>query len=187
MEGDPARRTGVYFGVHEDLSTGSTQQKADYGEMRNRSAFGCLAIASDHRGYRLKRDLIEHFRSTGYNVEDFGTDSDCISVDYPDYAKKVAHSVLNSNDCFGILICYSGIGMNIAANRVRGIRSVWCPTGDAWEEIMRLAREHNDANIICFGSKFTTPEQAIKCATVFVDTEFSDNRHLIRINKIDEI
>jgi ribose 5-phosphate isomerase B len=142
-----------------------------------------LAIGADHRGYWLKQAIIKHFRAVGCGVEDFGTDNDCVSVDYPDYAKRVVHHVLNTRDCFGILVCYSGIGMNIAANRYKGIRSVWC----AGEESMELSREQNDANLISFGARFTTPELAIRCADIFVNTEFSDERHLARINKIDEL
>jgi ribose 5-phosphate isomerase B len=143
--------------------------------------FERLAIGSDHRGFWLKKELSEHFRSIGYDVEDFGPDSDCIPVDYPDYAKKVAEYVLQVDKCFGILVCHSGIGMNIAANRHKGIRAVWA----AGEEIVRLSREHNDANVICFGSGFIGTEMALFEANIFTTTAFQDNRHLDRISKLD--
>jgi len=143
--------------------------------------FNSIAIASDHRGYWLKKDIIDYFNKTGYNVTDFGTNNDCISVDYPDYAKKVAKHVIENKNCFGILICNSGIGMDISANRFKGIRSVLCYS----EEIAKLSREHNNANIICFGAAFIEQELAIRCVEIFAKTNLSDERHLVRINKID--
>lgn len=145
--------------------------------------FSSIAIASDHRGYWLKKDMIEYFESKGFNVTDFGADSDCVSVDYPDYAKKVAKHVLANENSFGILICDSGVGMSIAANRFKDIRAVLCYR----EDIARLSREHNNANIICFGSSFIDPDLAIRCAEVFAATKLADERHLVRINKIDAI
>lgn len=145
--------------------------------------FNSIAIAADHRGYWLKNEIIEHFSANGYNITDFGTDNDCVSVDYPDYAKKVAKHVLANENCFGILICNSGIGMSIAANRFKGIRAVLCEN----EEIAKLSREHNNSNIICFGSAFIDQELAIRCCEIFAQTKLADDRHLIRINKIDEI
>ncbi len=145
--------------------------------------FDTIALASDHRGYWLKLDIIEYFKLQGYEIEDFGSDNDCVSVDYPDYAKKVANYVLENKNSFGVLVCFSGIGMNIAANRFKGIRAVLCYN----EQIARLSREHNDANVICFGSRFTNPEFAIRCVDVFANAKLADERHRIRINKIDEI
>lgn len=144
--------------------------------------FNSIVIASDHRGYWLRSDIMEHFRNLGWEVKDCGTDSDCVSVDYPDYSKKVTDYVLSTENSFGILICHSGIGMSIAANRVKGIRGVLCYE----EEIARLAREHNDANVICFGSGFIDRELAIKCVDIFANTK-ADERHLARIRKIDAI
>jgi RpiB/LacA/LacB family sugar-phosphate isomerase len=137
-------------------------------------------IGSDHRGFWLKKDLGEHFRSIGYDVTDVGVESDCSPADYPDYAKKVTEYVLNSDKCFGILVCYSGVGMNIAANRYNGIRAVW----GAGEEVIRLAREHNDANVLCFGAGFIGTEMALYVADIFATTEFTDARHLERIQKL---
>lgn len=145
--------------------------------------FDTIAIASDHRGYWLKLDIIKYFRLQGYEIEDFGSDNDCVSVDYPDYAKKVAQYVLENKNSFGVLVCFSGIGMSIAANRFKGIRAVLCYN----EEIARLSREHNNANIICFGARYINPESAIRCIDVFANSKLADERHMIRINKIDEI
>ena len=145
-------------------------------------AFYSIAIASDHRGYWLKADLIEYFSSRGFQITDFGTSSDCVSVDYPDYAKKVARHVLSNEDSFGILVCHTGVGMSITANRFKNIRAVLCYD----DKIAKLSREHNNANVICFGAGFISTDLAIKCSDTFANTEFIDNRHLTRINKIDE-
>ncbi|MDR1476100.1 MAG: RpiB/LacA/LacB family sugar-phosphate isomerase [Holosporales bacterium] len=144
--------------------------------------FEHLAIAADHRGFWLKKDLAEHFDSIGYRVEDLGVDHDSSAVDYPDYANKVAESVLRYDKCFGILVCHTGVGMNIAANRHKGIRSVWY----GHEEILRLSRKHNNANVICFGAGFIGRELAIHAADIFTTTDFTDTRHLTRINKLDK-
>lgn len=142
--------------------------------------FDSIAIASDHRGYWLKHDLMEYFGQFGYEFEDFGTENDCVSVDYPDYAKKVTDYVLSKPRSFGILICHSGVGMSIAANRVKSIRAVLCNE----EEIARLSRLHNNANVICFGAGFIYNETAIRCLNTFMRTEF-DERHQVRLCKID--
>ena len=144
--------------------------------------FDSIAIASDHRGYWMKSDIMEYFQNLGYEFEDRGTASDCISVDYPDYARKVTEYVTSHKNSFGILICHSGVGMSIATNRVKGIRAVLCYN----EEIAKLSREHNDANVICFGAGFINKELAIKCLEIFSNTVF-DERHLPRIQKIEEI
>lgn len=145
--------------------------------------FDTIAIASDHRGYWLKLDIIKYFKEQGCEIVDFGSDNDCVSVDYPDYAKKVANYVLDNKNAFGVLVCYSGVGMSITANRFRGIRAVLCYC----EEIARLSREHNDANVICFGSRYINTELAIRCIDVFANSKLADERHLRRINKIDDI
>jgi ribose 5-phosphate isomerase B len=144
--------------------------------------FKALAFAADHRGYWLKTELIEYFSSIGYQITDFGTDSDCVSVDFPDYAKKLAKYVLSNPNTCGILTCYSGVGMSIAANRFKGIRAVWCNN----EKIAQISREHNDANVICFGSGFIGKELAMRCTETFATTELIDQRYLVRVNKIDE-
>ena len=139
-----------------------------------------IAIAADHRGYWLKHDLMEYFEQFGYEFEDFGTENDCFSVDYPDYARKVTDYITAHPNAFGILICHTGVGMSIAANRIKGIRAVLCYD----EEIAKLSREHNNANVICLGSGFIYSEVAIKCINTFMNTEF-DERHQFRLDKID--
>lgn len=143
--------------------------------------FNSVAIASDHRGFWLKSDIIEHFQNLGYEFVDRGTSSDCVSVDYPDYAQKVTDYVLSHENACGILICYSGLGMSMAANRRHGVRAALCLS----EEMAKLSREHNNANVICFGSGFMTPEEVFKCLEIFFSTQF-DERHLERIQKLDE-
>ncbi|MDR3224314.1 MAG: ribose 5-phosphate isomerase B [Holosporales bacterium] len=142
--------------------------------------FLSIAIASDHRGYWLKKDLIDYFQTRGHNTFDYGTENDCVSVDYPDYAKKVVEHILTHDNTFGILVCYSGLGMTMVANRFDGIRAAYCNE----LELAKLAREHNDANVICFGSAFVTPELAIRCTEIFATTQLANERHKLRINKI---
>lgn len=143
--------------------------------------FGSVAIASDHRGYKLKSELIAYFDELGYKYTDFGTNDEINSVDYPDYARKVTDYVTSQKNSLGVLICHSGVGMSIAANRRKGIRAVLCYS----EEIAKLSRAHNNANILCFGSGFMNVLMAKRCFRVFVDTNF-EPRHAIRLMKIDE-
>ena len=144
--------------------------------------FDSIAIASDHRGYLLKSQLVGHFGACAYDFVDLGTNSNNPSVDYPDYAKKVAEYVVSTPNSCGVLICYSGVGMSIAANRFFGVRAVLCYSN----EIARLSREHNDANVICLGAGFMNAELAIKLLEVFFDTPF-ETRHLNRVRKIDAV
>lgn len=142
-----------------------------------------IIIGSDHAGYDYKTALIELVRSMGHTVQDIGTDS-CKSVDYPDYAEKGAKIVASGQADIGILICGSGIGMDIAANKIKGIRSAVC-----WnEETARVARDHNSANILCLGERFLSVDQCIEITKVFLNTPLShDERHLRRIDKIMKI
>ncbi|MDR3031267.1 MAG: RpiB/LacA/LacB family sugar-phosphate isomerase [Holosporales bacterium] len=144
-------------------------------------SFKSVAFGSDHRGYWLKNKLLNHFSSLGYQVMDYGSDNDCVTVDYVDYAKSVAKHVQLTPRSFGVLVCYSGVGMCVTANRFKGIRAALCYKS----EITALAREHNDANIICFGAGFINEEFAVECAGIFANTEL-DEQYLVRINKIDE-
>ncbi len=137
-----------------------------------------IIIGSDHHGYELKRELIKYLTSLGYQVIDEGTNSS-ESVDYPIYAKKVCEKVINGN--LGILICGSGIGMSIAANKIKGIR---CAKVDNIEEAS-LARLHNDANVIAISSKKSIDE-ANEIILKFVSTNFSnEDRHIRRIKEIE--
>ena len=142
--------------------------------------FNSIAIASDHRGYLLKARFVEYFKAHKYEFIDFGTNCDTVSVDYPDYAQKVAEYVIEHERSCGVLICYSGVGMSISANRVPGIRAVLCYS----TEVAKLSREHNDTNIICFGANFVNEEAAIEMFTLFAHTQF-DSRHIHRIRKLD--
>lgn len=141
-----------------------------------------LALGCDHAGFILKEYLKTKLAENGYTVKDFGTYSD-ESVDYPDFAHKVAHEVQTGNIKRGILICGSGNGVNITANKYSNVRSALC-----WnEEISRLARLHNDANIIALPARFIEKELTWKILNVFLNTDFEGGRHLRRVEKIKDI
>ena len=140
-----------------------------------------IAIGCDHRGLALKQFIIELIDGMGHNSEDFGcynTDS----VDYPDIAKKVAEAVAMGIFKRGILICDTGIGMSIAANKIKGIRAALCH--DAFSS--RRARQHNDANILCLGVG-RGQEEVPETVKAFVTTEFEGGRHLRRLNKVRDM
>lgn len=141
-----------------------------------------IAIGSDHAGVNLKEILIEHLRSKGINVKDFGTNS-LDSVDYPDYAVSVSSSVISKECDFGILICGTGIGISIAANKIKGIRAALCHDNYT----ARMSRLHNNANIIAMGANVTGKEVAKDMVDIWLTTEFDGGRHERRINKIDNI
>ena len=138
-------------------------------------AFGC-----DHAGLSLKTTLIETIRAHGFKVLDFGTNS-TDSVDYPDFALRVCESILNQQAVKGVLICGTGIGMSIAANRYKGIRAALCTSVQQAE----LARLHNDANVLCLGARIIDKETAIACLNAFLGTSFEGERHALRIAKLD--
>lgn len=142
-----------------------------------------IAIGSDHRGFGLKEKLKEYLKKKNNTVIDFGTDSEA-SVDYPDFSKKVGESVSKGESEFGISICGSGIGVSIAANKVKGIRAVNATN----KEMAEMSRRHNNANVICFGSDFIDFDTAVKFWEIFSSTEFEGGeRHDRRINKINNI
>lgn len=143
--------------------------------------FDSIAIASDHRGYQMKVALSAYFKELGYEYTDFGASSGSSSVDYPDYAFKVTDYVASHENSVGVLICYSGIGMSIAANRIRGMRAVLCYSN----EIARLSREHNNANVLCFGAGFIDTSDAKCCFRTFINTAF-DPRHSMRLRKLEK-
>jgi len=138
-----------------------------------------IAIGSDHAGFRLKETVKASLAQKGLDVVDLGTTSDA-SVDYPDYARAVATEVASGASDRGILICGTGIGMAMAANKVKGIRAA--PVTDL--ESARLGREHNDANVLTLGARITPPELALEIVQVFLDTPFAGGRHQRRIDKI---
>jgi ribose 5-phosphate isomerase B len=126
---------------------------------------------------------VKSLSANGLRVFDFGVEDSSDSVDYPDYAHKVTDCVLNTAKCFGMLVCHSGIGMAMSANRHKRIRAAWCDRC----ELAVLSREHNDANVLCIGSAFVNPELAIGIANVFMTTSFAGGRHVGRIEKIDAV
>ena len=140
-----------------------------------------IAIGSDHGGYTLKKALMAHLDKRGLEYKDFGTYSEA-SCDYPVYAKAVAHAVADGECERGILICGTGIGVSITANKVPGIRAALC--GDCFSA--EATREHNDANILCMGARVVGEGLALKIADIFLDTPFSnDERHIRRISQIE--
>src|SRR6185503_8962536 len=139
-----------------------------------------IAIGADHGGYELKEQIKQHLQKQGVAVTDFGTGSK-ESTDYPDYAQAVARSVAEHQHDYGILVCTSGVGMSIAANKVPGARAalVW----DA--EMAAMARRHNDANVLCLGGKGTEAEQAPRIVDAFLGTSFEGGRHERRVGKLE--
>lgn len=141
-----------------------------------------IAIASDHGGFELKKAIIKHLTERGIENTDFGPYSD-ESCDYPDYAKQVAGAIVNGEYDAGILVCGTGIGMSITANKFPGIRAALC--GDCFSA--QATREHNNANVLCLGARIVGEGLALKIVDTFLDTEFSnDERHIRRIRKIED-
>lgn len=138
-----------------------------------------IPIACDHAGFTTKERIIEHLKNKGLQVKDFGCYSE-ESIDYPDYAHPVADLVEQNSGMLGILLCGSGNGINMTANKHQGIRSALCWT----KEIAELARTHNDANVIAIPARFVTVELAIEMVEVFLNTPFEGGRHQNRVNKI---
>jgi ribose 5-phosphate isomerase B len=137
-----------------------------------------IAIASDHGGFELKTVLVEELKAAGHSVLDLGTMSSD-SVDYPDFADALAKTIGAGRAGRGVLLCGTGIGMSMAANRHRGIRAAVCR--DVTET--RLARQHNDANVLCMGGRVTGPEVAKDCLRTFLETKFEGGRHARRVAK----
>ena len=138
-----------------------------------------FAIASDHAGVSLKATLRAELEATGHQVVDLGPEGDG-SVDYPDYAQALARAIESGDADRGVLICGSGIGMSIAVNRSRAVRGALCH--DAEEA--RLARAHNDANVLALGARRVSEETARRCLQAFLDTEFEGGRHQARVAKL---
>ena len=141
-----------------------------------------IAIGSDHAGYKFKEYLKQFLQSQEYNITDFGTNSE-ESMDYPDPIHPLARAVENKEFDKGIIICGSGNGVAMVANKYSSVRAAVC-----WnEEITRLSRSHNDANIIALPARFITQEQALTFVQVFLSTVFEGGRHLRRVEKISQI
>ena len=141
-----------------------------------------IALGSDHGGLSLKEEIIKHLESQNIEVKDFGTHTEN-SCDYPDYALKVAEEVVAQNFDLGILICGTGIGISIAANKVPGIRAALC--SDTFSA--HATREHNNANILALGARVVGKGLALDIVDAFINAKFEGDRHQIRIDKITEI
>ena len=141
-----------------------------------------IALGGDHAGFSLKEAIRKHLENAGYVIEDLGTWSE-ESVDYPDYGRAVGERVAARRSDMGIAVCGTGIGISIAANKVRGVRAAVA------HDVMtaRLAREHNNANILAVGGRVVTETQAIEIVDVFLGTQFAGGRHERRIEKITQI
>tara|TARA_B100001287_G_scaffold176917_1_gene149174 strand:+ start:379 stop:813 length:435 start_codon:yes stop_codon:yes gene_type:complete len=138
-----------------------------------------VLIASDHAGFNLKKILIEEFQGE-IKFEDLGPFSEN-SVDYPDYAKKLSKKIDLKNDLVGVLICGSGIGMSMVANRFKNVRAALCMN----YKMSMLARQHNNANILVLGSRLISEQEAIKCLLVFLKTNYEGGRHQARLDKFN--
>ena len=138
-----------------------------------------IAIGGDHAGFEYKQKLISQLSEMGYNITDFGPNS-AASVDYPDYIHPMASSVEAGDNILGIAICGSGNGVAMTANKHKAIRAALC-----WnKELAALARQHNNANIICIPSRFVSFEIALEMVSTFLTTEFEGGRHQKRVDKI---
>ncbi len=138
-----------------------------------------IAIGGDHAGFEYKQKLLSQLSNMGYNITDFGPNSDA-SVDYPDYIHPMASSVEAGENVLGIAICGSGNGVAMTANKHKGIRAALC-----WnKELAALARQHNDANIICIPARFVSFDTALEMITTFLTVEFEGGRHQNRVDKI---
>ena len=139
-----------------------------------------IAVGSDHAGLPAKKQVVETLRLAGHEVLDLGTHTED-SVDYPDYALAVAKHILTGEAELGVLCCGTGLGMSMTANRHRGVRAALVYD----EETARLAREHNDANVLALGGRFLDPDRAERILEIWLQTPFQGGRHDRRIRKID--
>jgi ribose 5-phosphate isomerase B len=143
-----------------------------------------IAVGADHGGFPLNERVIEELRGVGHDLTDFGTHDGSVADDYPDYAQKVAEAVQTGATEIGILICGSGVGAAVAANKFRGIRAALC--GDTYSA--HQCREHDDCNVLCLGARVTGVELALEIVRAFVAARFSgEERHRRRLEKIEEI
>jgi ribose 5-phosphate isomerase B len=138
-----------------------------------------IAIGNDHAGTEYKNTIVDYIKSEGHQVSNFGTDTND-SVDYPDFIHPVAKAVANNEVDFGIIICGSGNGASMTANKYQNVRSALCWTN----EIAILARQHNDANILSIPARFTSEHQAVSMVSAFLNTAFEGGRHQLRVKKI---
>lgn len=141
-----------------------------------------LAIGCDHGGFELKQQILDHLKIKGIEVKDFGTFSTA-SIDYPEIALKVSNSVVSGESKLGILVCGTGIGMSLAANKVHGIRAAACSETFS----AKYTRLHNDANILCLGGRVVGAGVALEIVDLFVDTPFEGGRHQRRVDAVMDI
>ena len=141
-----------------------------------------IAIGADHAGFEYKEEIGAFLREMNIDVQDCGTHS-AERVDYPDYAVAVAHLVASHDADFGILVCGSGIGVSITANKVEGVRAANCLTG----EMAHVARAHNNANVLCLGERLVSLFEAKDIVRAFLHAEFEGGRHTVRVEKIHNL
>ena len=148
--------------------------------MTNTTTKQRIALGSDHAGYAVKESIKKYLETAGYAVDDQGTGSGETSVDYPDFAKAVGERVVAKKDDLGIVVCGTGIGISIAANKVPGIRAALA------HDVMtaKLAREHNDANVLALGGRVVSDAVAVELVQTFLNTAFLGGRHQQRVEKI---
>lgn len=139
-----------------------------------------ISLASDHGGYRLKTQVYDYLRESGYDVTDMGT-YDTDSCDYPDFARPAAEAVASGKCERGIVICTTGIGVSIVANKVKGVRCALCLNPD----MAHMTRAHNNANMIAMGQKYVDFDTAKRIVDEFLTTEFEGGRHAVRVDKIE--
>jgi ribose 5-phosphate isomerase B len=139
-------------------------------------------IASDHAGFSLKELLITELTKLGIKPINMGCNSAEKSVDYPDYAQKLCKKIKKDSSEFGILVCGSGVGISIAANRFKHIRAALCANA----KTAKLSRLHNDANVICLGARLTSPKIALACVKAFLNSDFEKGRHERRVKKLSK-
>ena len=144
-----------------------------------KSIFKRICISSDHAGFKLKESIKDFLINKNISIIDLGPMNEN-SVDYPDYAKKISNRIKSKRSDVGILVCGSGTGMAISANKIKGIRAAVCYNSRS----TRLSRQHNDANIIAIGSRLTKRNTALQLVSIFLGTKFEGGRHLRRVKKI---
>ena len=141
-----------------------------------------IAIANDHRGYKLKKDVMSNLIDKGIEVKDFGCHSE-ESAHFPEYGAKVINEMIKDNADRGILVCGSGIGMSIIANRFSGIRAALCDNAKKAE----MSRLHNDSNVLCLAADFIEKEEALKCVSIWLETDFLGDKYQMRNEMIEKL
>ncbi len=141
-----------------------------------------LSIGADHAGYYLKEQIKKYLKLKNYDFKDYGTFK-IESTDYPEYAYKVGQSIVNGEANLGILICGTGIGMSITANKIKGIRAALAHD----EQTAKLSRQHNDANVLCLGGRILSEDEALKIVDIWLNTSFEGGRHEKRLKLITQL